>query len=91
MSPAHAEPSARARAASHPLAVGNTDPVYAFAEEDCREWYRRLAADVPAAVGERRFLPVYRMGTGSFRSRRARRNGGCRRAAFAARSSPGPC
>lgn len=48
------------------LAVGNTEPVYAFADEDCRDWYRRFAADVLAAVDERRFLPVYRMGDGEF-------------------------
>lgn len=47
-------------------AVGNTEPVYAFAEEDCRDWYRRFADDVLAAVDERRFLPVYRMGDGEF-------------------------
>jgi hypothetical protein len=48
------------------LAVGNTEPVYAFAEEDCRDWYRRFADDVLAAVDEHRFLPVYRMGDGEF-------------------------
>jgi hypothetical protein len=55
---------ARTRALA--LAVGNTDPVYAFAAEDCRDWYGRFAGDVLAAVDERRFLPVYRMGDGEF-------------------------
>jgi hypothetical protein len=54
----------RTRALS--LAVGNTAPAYAFADEDCRDWYRRFVDDVLAAVDERRFLPVYRMGDGEF-------------------------
>ncbi|WP_420126725.1 hypothetical protein [Longimicrobium sp.] len=48
------------------LAVGNTGKVYAFAEEDCREWYRRFVDEVLAAVAERRYLPVYRMADGEY-------------------------
>lgn len=48
------------------VAAGATAPVYAFADEDCRAWYRRFADDVLSAVEARRFLPVYRMGDGEF-------------------------
>lgn len=47
-------------------ALGWTVRVYAFGDEDCRGWYRRFADDVIAAVDERRYLPVYRMGDGEF-------------------------
>jgi Fe2+ transport system protein FeoA len=46
--------------------LGWTVRVYAFGDEDCRAWYRRFADDVIAAVDERRYLPVYRMGDGEF-------------------------
>lgn len=39
---------------------------YAFDDTDCRASYRRFADDVIAAVGARRYLPVYRMGDGEF-------------------------
>ncbi|HYR08222.1 MAG TPA: hypothetical protein VEQ60_10655 [Longimicrobium sp.] len=48
------------------LAAGNAEEVYAFTREDCRDGYRRFAVDVLAAIEERRFLPVYRMGDGEF-------------------------
>jgi hypothetical protein len=39
---------------------------YAFQGEDGREWYRRFAGQVFAAVEAHRFFPVYRMADGEF-------------------------
>ncbi|HEX6037527.1 hypothetical protein [Longimicrobium sp.] len=46
--------------------LGDRTRVYAFRDEDCRDWYRRFAADVLRAVDEHRYLPVYRMADGEF-------------------------
>lgn len=46
--------------------LGDRVRAHAFDDTECRAWYRGFADDVLAAVDERRYLPVYRMGDGEY-------------------------